>query len=418
MKVLVVGAGFAGATVARELAEAGHTVLVIDRRDHVAGNAFDYVNEHGIRVHRYGPHLWHTSNDDVQEWASRFTEWEPYHHWVLALLKDGITVPLPINHDTVEEVLDIQFEEWLEDHPQWYAERHNDIGGFGARRGAHSAFLETLVTHHDPVTNSRQHVENSVGKELCDLLFAPYTKKMWGLELEELPASVAARIPTNVESGSWHYFPKDKHQYLPKDGYTAMVSRILDHPNITVRLELSRQLLVQPGADIEAWLCARCGIKDRVFDHVFTSEPIDTYFNCELGELPWRSIKMHTFSLPVPTFQGAPVVNFTHDGPHTRVTEWKNLPVHGDNPYWTTLTVEEPCDYKDNDLERYYPVKTSLPDCPHRALYQRYKEKAEALHHVTFIGRCGTYQYLDMWIVIAQSLKIARDWLNLKSVST
>ena len=402
MKILVVGAGFAGATVARVLAEAGHQVLVIDKRNHVAGNAYDYVNEHGIRVHKYGPHLWHTSNDEVQEWASRFTEWVPYRHQVQALLENGSHVPLPINHETIEEIFSSELDVWADRNDQ--IEYDYETGAmFGYKDGAHAAFLETLRVPHPEVTNSRQHVENSVGKKLCDLFFAPYTKKMWGLPLEELPASVAARIPTNVESRSYDYFPKDKHQFLPKNGYTEMVWNILDHHNISVRLDS-----VYEGGTV--WKNGY--VLDEAFDHVFTSQPIDTFFDCKLGELPWRSIKMHTYSVPVPTLLPAPVVNFTHNGPHTRVTEWKNLPAHGTNTSWTTLTVEEPCDYRDNDMERYYPVKTALSDCPHRALYQRYREMAEALPNVTFIGRCGLYVYTDMAPCISSSLATARRFIK------
>lgn len=409
MKILVVGAGFAGATVARTLAEAGHSVLVIDKRNHIGGNAYDYVNEHGIRVHAYGPHLWHTSNDEVQEWASRFTEWVPYRHQVTAKLESGELVPLPINHETIEHVFGNRFDAWADSHG--WIQFDPDTGAMvGYRDGAHAAFLETLVEHHDPVTNSRQHVENSVGKELCDLFFAPYTLKMWGLPLEELPASVAARIPTNVESRSYDYFPKDKHQVLPKDGYTAMFQRILSHPNIQVQLSTARQDLLDPHLNV--YWQKKLGISPLEFDHTFTSEPIDTYFECSLGELPWRSIKMHTYSVPVPSLLPTPVVNFTHSGPYTRVTEWKQLPAHGVSVNWTTITVEEPCDYRDNQLERYYPVKTSQRDCPHRALYDSYVNAAERIADVTFIGRCGTYQYLDMWMVIAQSLKTANDFLK------
>ena len=393
MRILVVGAGFAGATVARELAEAGEKVLVVDKRDHIAGNAYDYVNEHGIRVHKYGPHLWHTSNDEVQTWASRFTDWVEYKHEVEALLPDGTSVPLPINHVTIEQVFGERFDEFA--YVNGLIDYGNDDTSISYKPGAHAKFLETLVEHHPTVTNSRQHVENSVGKELCDLFFAPYTKKMWGLELEELPASVAARIPTNVETRSYLYFPKDKYQFLPKDGYTEMFRRILDHENISVRLNCPR-----PAAQ-----------KTEEFKHVFTSEPIDTYFGCSLGELPWRSVKMNTYSIPLPRALGSSVLNFTHSGPHTRVTEWKNLPAHGDNPHWTTLTVEEPCDYRDNSMERYYPVKTTEKDCPHRALYNRYVDMAENEKGVSFIGRCATFQYLDMWAVIIQSLRTARKFL-------
>lgn len=398
-KALVVGAGFAGAVAARELAEAGWSVKVIDKREHIAGNAFDYVNEHGIRVHKYGPHLWHTSNDEVQAWASRFTEWLPYGHHVKAALDtptgEQLFVPLPINPETIEEVFRYVFVSWCKANNQW----DYSMAVPGPMLGSHAKFLETLVEHHDPVTNSRQHVENSVGKELCDLFFAPYTKKMWGLALEELPASVAARIPTNVESGSDLYFPKDKYQCLPKDGYTAMFERIFDHENIEVELGCSRK-------DLAYWE------PQRKFDVTFTAEPIDEYFDCQLGPLPWRSIKMHVSSVPLPQALPAPVVNFTHDGPHTRVTEWKQLPGHGDNPWYTTLTFEQPCDYVDNHMERYYPVKTSQADCPNRALYNRYADLAEQNPSVIFIGRCGRYVYTDMAPCISSSLAQVRRFLR------
>ena len=410
MKVLVVGAGFAGATVARELAEAGHKVTVIDRRDHIGGNAYDFVNEHGIRVHRYGPHIWHTSNDEVQEWVSRFTQWTPYQHWVRAQLDDEVTVPLPVNHETIEEVFDIEFEDWLENNPQWYS--WGISSDENTRRGAHAAFLETKLTKHDPVTNSRQHVENSVGVELCDLFFAPYTKKMWGLELEQLPASVAARIPTNVESGSYLYFPKDKHQYMPLNGYTAIFESIFDHPNIKVVLNTDRERLLSETLSVYWQSKLGSDFFNGTFDHIFTAEPIDEFFKCDLGPLPWRSIKLHTVSLPLPMALPSPVMNFTHDGPHTRVTEWKKFPAHGHNDFWTTLTFEEPCDYRDNNMERYYPVKTALEVDPNRELYKAYRAKAEALPNVTFIGRCGQYAYLDMHQAISSALHEVRRFLK------
>lgn len=396
-KALVVGAGFAGAVAARTLAEAGGwNVLVIDKRDHIGGNAHDYVNIHGIRVHKYGPHLWHTSNDEVHEWASRFTEWVPYRHHVRAQLADGDTVPLPINPETIETIFADRFDVWADSNDQI---EYDETGAMlGYKRGSHAAFLETIVEHHDPVTNSRQHVENSVGKELCDLFFAPYTKKMWGLGLEDLPASVAARIPTNVQkngSFSYDYFPNDKHQYVPEKGYTAMFENILDHENIKVLINADRS-----------------SFDERNYDHVFTSEPIDVYFDCKLGELPWRSIKMEVLTLPIVNALPSPVLNFTHDGPHTRVTEWKLIPAHGDNPYYTTLTFERPCDYRENDMERYYPVKTSAVECPNIALYRRYRDLAEQLPNVTFIGRCGMYVYQDMHGVISTTLSIVRKFLE------
>ena len=397
-KALVVGAGFAGAVVARELAESGKwDVLVVDKRDHIAGNAFDYVNNHGIRVHKYGPHLWHGNNDLAQEWASRFTEWLPYKHYVHAQLPDGRMVPLPINRATIEIVFAKELHE-----------KYGQVGDIPIEE-----FLASKRSglHPENVSNSREHVEMSVGKELTELFFAPYTKKMWGMDLSELPASVAARIPTKTNYDPY-YFPKDKHQYLPKNGYTKMFERIFDHPNITIVCSVDRRDITSPlswyGAgftqNLQKWF------KLTGFDVTFTSEPIDTYYECDLGELPWRSIKCHTYNVPLPKALSAPVVNFTHDGPHTRVTEWKQLPGHGDNPYWTTLTVEEPCDYKDNNMERYYPVKTSHTIDPNRELYKKYRERAK-LDGIHFIGRCGRYVYTDMMPCVNSTLAQVRRFL-------
>lgn len=394
LKALVVGAGWSGAVAARELAEAGWQVLVIDKRNHIGGNAYDYVNEHGIRIHKYGPHLWHTNNDEVQEWVSRFTEWVPYKHWVHALLPDGRSVPLPINRATIEAV----FEKEL--HELYGQVEEPDIAEFMAR----------LATPVAQPKNSRELVEGAVGKRLTELFFAPYTKKMWGMDLSELPASVASRVPSKLDYDP-HYFPNDKHQYLPKDGYTSIFLRVFSHPSIHTVLSCDREELPQYATPfghrnfrlIRKW-------EDVKFDVVFTSEPIDAFYGCDWGELPWRSIKFHTYSVPVPRAQTAPVVNFTHDGPYTRCTEWKQLPNSYENPYWTTITVEEPCDYRDNGFERYYPVKTAHAIDPNRELYKRYRERAKK-DGIHFMGRCGLYTYIDQHQAISSTLKQVRRFL-------
>lgn len=399
-KALVVGAGWAGAVVARELAEAGWAVLVIDKRNHIAGNAYDYVNEHGIRIHKYGPHLWHGNSDQAQEWASRFTEWVPYKHWVHAQLLSGEMVPLPINRATIETV--------------FKKELHELYGQVGVQDIA--AFMGHQQVDIGHVKNSREHVEASVGKVLTELFFAPYTKKMWGMDLSDLPVSVAARIPTKDDYDPY-YFPKDKHQCLPKEGYTAMFERIFDHKNIHVVLCCEREELPQyaDGSGYVMgingdWTAEQISNWGEPFDVIFTAEPIDAYYNCDLGELPWRSIKCHTYSVPLPKALSAPVVNFTHNGPHTRATEWKQLPNHGDNPYWTTITVEEPCDYRDNAMERYYPVKTSHEVDPNRELYKRYRDRAKT-DGIHFIGRCGLYTYLDMQPCVNSTLTYVKKFL-------
>lgn len=336
MNYLVVGAGFSGAVIARELAEAGHKVWVLESRDHVAGNAYDYNNEYGIRVHKYGPHLFHTSNQVVFDWLSKFTEWVPYKHKVKAQLEDGRFATLPVNRET----------------------------------------------------------KDMVGEEnVLDIFFRPYTKKMWGVELDELNPEIINRVPIRDDDNEL-YFPDDKLQYMPVNGYTKLVENILDHKNITVKLNTKYE------PDFEKNVV--------IFDHVFNSMPIDQYFDFKHGALPYRSIRFETITLPIVRALPTATVNFTHDGPKTRVTEWKNIPNHGDNKYNTTLTFEEPCDYADNNFERYYPVKDR--DGKNRELYEKYKN--EQPENMTFIGRCGLYAYLDMHQAINSALATVRKFLS------
>lgn len=332
-KILVVGAGLSGAVIARELAEQGHQITVIDKRDHVAGNAYDFMNEYGIRVHQYGPHLFHTSNDKVVEWLSRFTEWIPYQHKVKALLADGRHVTLPVNKET------------------------SDI----------------------------------VGKEnVLDIFFRPYTKKMWGVELEELDPTISQRVPIRDDLNEL-YFPNDTFQALPKEGYTQMVKNILAHDNIQVQLNKPYNKAM-----------------NAEYGWVFNSMPIDEYFEFKHGPLPYRSIKFHTTTLPIPSILPTATVNFTHNEPFTRVTEWKLLPGHGQNSAFTTLTTEEPCDYIDNHFERFYPVKDSGGS--NLARYRLYED--EHSENVTFIGRCGLYAYLDMHQAINSALSICKNFVK------
>ena len=336
-KILVVGAGLAGATVARELAENGFSVDVIDKRPHIAGNTFDYVNRYGIRVHKYGPHIFHTNNTKVYNWIKKYSEWIDYRHKVKAILDNGTFVVLPPN-------------------------------------------LET---------------KKILGEEnILDVLFRPYTRKMWGCELEDLNPKIINRIPIRNDKNEY-YFPDDKYQLIPKQGYTTFIKNILDHPliNITLRKEFKKNM-------------------EKNFYKVFNSMPIDEYYNKKFGELPYRSIKFHNFHLPINSLLPVPTVNFTNNSKFTRVTEWKKYPNHGKNNEYTSLTFEEPCDYKDNNYERYYPVKDLKGH--NTKLYKRYKSIKN--EKVEFIGRCGQYVYIDMHQAISSSLATTRKFLkaNLK----
>jgi UDP-galactopyranose mutase len=370
--ILVVGAGLAGATYARELAEAGHRVEVIDRRPHIAGNAFDMVDETGVRRHVYGPHLFHTSSERVMTWLRRFAEFLPYEHrvsaWVPAI---GRAVPIPVNRGTVNAV----------------------FGQSLSTAAEVRAFLARLAVPNEAPRNAAEYLYARIGIELTDLLFRPYSEKMWGLPLEAMAAAVVQRVPIRDDDED-RYFPGDAYQGLPRDGYTEMVRRILDHPaiRVTTGVAFSKDML-------------------RACQVCFSSMAIDEYFDGALGPLPYRSIRFHHRREPRDYRLGETVqVNFTDAGPYTRQDDWSRLPGHIVHPgAEKTVTLEEPCADVENGMERYYPIKTN--DGAPEALYRRYQELARAEPRMQFIGRCGTYRYLDMDQVISQSLQGVRSWL-------
>jgi UDP-galactopyranose mutase len=333
MKILIVGAGFSGAVIAREMAKAGHSVTVIDKRTHIAGNAYDVQNEHGIRFHVYGPHLFHTNNKKVFDYLQEFDEWVPYKHKVKAQLADGRYVTLPVNKETKE----------------------------------------------------------IVGEEnVLDIFFRPYSRKMWKMELEEMSPDIIKRVPMRDDLNEY-YFPNDEFQAMPKNGFTHVIGKILEHENIEVKLN-----------------CAFEYHMEMDYDHIFNGMPIDEYYGFKHGELPYRSIKFHHTHIPAPKVLPTTVVNFTHDGKFTRITEWKQIPCHGKNDEMTTLTYEEPCDYKENNDERYYPVKDVNGNTIE--LFNKYHSIENP--KTTFIGRLGLYVYFDMHQCISSSLATADNFLK------
>jgi UDP-galactopyranose mutase len=374
--VLIVGAGFAGAVHARCLADAGFHVHVIDRRDHIGGNAFDYIDANGIRVHKYGPHIFHTRNRRIVEWLRRFTALSPYSHRVRVLLPDGAMAPLPINLDTVNIVFGTRFTT-------------------GAEVAAHLAAV-SIADPNPP--NAAAWLNSRIGQVLTDLLFRPYTRTMWGMELEDMAPSVVQRVPIRLDRTDG-YFQPDDLQMMPRDGYTRLFENMLDHPRIRVSLNEPFQREMARG-----------------FEACFTSMAIDEYFNFVFGPLPYRSIRFHTRTEPRSPARGWAVTNFTDGGLFTRETRWSEFPRHApDAAVSETVTVEEPCDFKDNGWERYYPVRTA--DETHQATYQRYVALASRDSKLHFIGRCGTYRYLDMDQVINQSLRAATAWSRARGLT-
>ncbi|HEX6119455.1 MAG TPA: UDP-galactopyranose mutase, partial [Dongiaceae bacterium] len=314
----------------------------------------------------------HTSNRRVVAWIRRFAKFLPYEHRVGAFVPAiGQCVPLPVNRTTINAV----------------------FGKSLATPEAARAFLARMAVPCAAPRNAAEYLNSRIGRELTDLLFRPYTRKMWALDLEDMAASVVQRLPIRHDDED-RYFPGDSFQGLPKGGYTAMVRRILDHPNIRV----------STGTEF-----AQSMLRDDVV--CFNSMAIDEYFGYALGPLPYRSIRFHHRAEPPSYLLGNTAqVNFTDAGPFTRENDWSRLPGHAVRVSGAkTITSEEPCADVDNGMERYYPVKTS--DGAPEALYRRYLALARREPKVRFIGRCGTYRYLDMDQVINQSLQGAHAWL-------
>ena len=356
---LVVGCGFAGAVLAERIAAgSGRRVLVIDRRPHVAGNAFDHPDAAGILVHRYGPHIFHTNSADVFAYLSRFTRWRSYEHRVLADVA-GRHLPIPINRTTL-----------------------NGLYGLDLRDdAAAAAFLADRAEAVAKVRTSEDVVVAAVGRHLYETFFQGYTRKQWGLDPSELDRSVTARVPTRTGTDD-RYF-SDTFQAMPEAGYTAMFEALLDHPNITVELGLDY-------ADVKDELAV---------SHTVFTGPIDAFFEHRFGPLPYRSLAFLHETHDKEWFQQVGVVNYpSPDVPWTRITEYKHLT--GQQNARTSITREIP----QAEGDPYYPI----PRPENQAIYKRYEALAQARPDVSFVGRLATYRYYNMDQVVGQALATYR----------
>ncbi|QXI18293.1 UDP-galactopyranose mutase [Pseudomonas hamedanensis] len=356
---LIVGAGFAGSVIAERLAEGlGRQVLLIDRRNHIAGNAYDHYDAAGLLVHRYGPHIFHTNAQRIVDYLSRFTQWRPYEHRVLAKV-DGQLLPIPINLATLNALYGLSMTSAQAE--QFLAERAEPVA--------------TIRTSEDVVVNQ-------IGRELYEKFFRGYTRKQWGLDPSALDKSVTSRVPTRTNEDD-RYFT-DTFQIMPRDGYTRMFERMIDHPRIDLLLSTDFKQV-------------RHAVK---FRHVIYCGPIDEYFDFQLGRLPYRSLRFEHQTLEQERYQPVAVVNFPDpEVPYTRITEYKHLT--GQTHPRTSISYEFPCD----DGDPYYPV----PRPENAELYKRYRALAEQTPNVTFLGRLGTYKYYNMDQVVGQALALYRD---------
>jgi UDP-galactopyranose mutase len=352
---LIVGAGFAGATIAERLAsQAGKKVLICDKRPHIGGNAYDRYDEAGILIHQYGPHIFHTNSRDVFDYLSQFTEWRPYQHRVLASVY-GQLVPLPINLDTVNRLYGTNYSsEELE------------------------KFFKSVAEPVSQVRTSEDVIVGRVGRELYEKFFRNYTRKQWALDPSELDASVTARVPVRTNRDD-RYFT-DTYQAMPLHGYTRMFERMLGHPNIKILLNADYR-------EVETAIPHK---------QVIFTGPVDEFFNFRYGTLPYRSLQFKFETTNTPVAQPGAVINYPNENPYTRVTEFKYLT--GQEHPKTTVVYE----YPQSSGDPYYPV----PRPENAALYKKYQALAEATKGVHFIGRLGTYRYYNMDQVVAQALTL------------
>jgi UDP-galactopyranose mutase len=359
VRIAVVGAGFSGAVVARELAEAGHQIEVFESRDHVAGNCHTLRHDTGVMVHVYGPHIFHTQHERVWNYVQRFGTFKPYRHRVRAMVGEK-PFQMPMNLGLINSFFGRQFS------PQ-------EAEAFVA--------AQADTTINDPKSFEEQGLR-LMGRELYEAFFAGYTRKQWGVDPKELPASILARLPLRfTDDDSYFSHP---YQGIPEHGYTAIVEAMLDHPNISVQLGVR---------------LPRTRLRD--YDHAFWSGPIDAYFDFEHGRLAYRTLDFEP-EVVDGDFQGCPVVNYCDaDVPYTRITEHKHFAPWEQHD--RSVIYREYSRSCEDDDTPYYPVRL----VEEKAQLLQYVQLARAEQGVTFLGRLGTYRYLDMDVTIHEALQVA-----------
>jgi len=352
---LIVGAGYAGSVLAERLARgSGKHILLVDRRPHIAGNAYDHFDDAGILVHKYGPHIFHTNCKEVFDYLSRFSDWRQYQHKVLASV-DGQLVPIPINLDTI-----------------------NKLYGLNLTFFQMEEFLTSRAEKVERVRTSEDVVVSKVGRELYEKFFRGYTRKQWGLDPSELDAQVTARVPTRTNRDD-RYFT-DTFQAMPKHGFTRMFANMLDHPNIRIMLNTDYR-----------------EVKEMIpYRELIYTGPVDEFFDYRFGKLPYRCLEFKHETHNMPIFQPVAVVNYPNDYAFTRVTEFKHLT--GQEHCKTSIVYEFP----QAEGDPYYPI----PRAENAELYKKYQALADATEGVHFVGRLATYRYYNMDQVVAQALTV------------
>ena len=371
---IIAGAGFTGATVAERIAtQLGQRVLVVDRRSHIGGNAYDQYDVAGVLSHAYGPHIFHTNSDRVWAYLQQFSDWTPYFHRVRAII-DGREAPIPFNLDTIEAVF-----------PAGLAGKYIDALLAQYRFGERVPILK-LMERSEPLLRD-------LGAYVYEKVFRNYTQKQWGFGPEELSPAVTARVPILVSRDD-RYF-QDRYQAMPTRGYTPLIANMLRHEKISLMLQTSFE-------DVRnAFPNAR----------VLYTGPIDEYFGCKFGRLPYRSLDLRWRTLDKERAQSTPVINYPEEFAFTRITEMKQLT--GQVSPKTSLVAEHPCAYEPGRNEPYYPI----PREETRALYALYEDEARRTEGVIFAGRLGSYQYLNMDQAVGAALAVFEKKIRMDGAS-
>ncbi len=351
----IVGAGYAGSVLAERLArDAGKKVLLVDRRPHIAGNAYDHLDASGILVHKYGPHIFHTNSAEIFSYLSQFTQWRKFEHRVRAQV-DGKLLPIPINLDTVNQLYGL----------------HLDSAGL-------EKFFAAVAEKVEHIRTSEDVVVSNVGRDLYEKFFRGYTRKQWGLDPSELSSQVTARIPVRTNRDD-RYF-SDAYQWMPRHGFTHLFENMLDHDNITIELSTDYR-----------------DIKDSVpYREMIYTGPIDEYFDFRYGQLPYRSLEFRHETHNQEVFQSAPVINYPNEHEYTRVTEFKYLT--GQKHAKTSIVYEYPRDEGDP----YYPI----PRPQNAELNIKYQALVNNTPGLYFVGRLASYKYYNMDQVVGQALTL------------
>ena len=372
--IIVAGAGIAGSVLARQMADHGKKVLILEQKNHIGGNCYDAEDEHGVLIHPYGPHIFHTNNEKVYEYLSRFTKWRMFRHEVVANIH-GTFMPVPFNLVTLRQAFSEEDAERIQ------------------KKLLQDYKMETKVPILDLMNNDDEDLQR-LGKYVYDNVYVYYTMKQWGKKPEEIDPSVTARVPVRISYDPGYF--SDKYQGLPRDGFTPMFEKMLEHENIDLQLSTSAKDVLEVKKGIVYY-------KEQPFDGdvVFTG-PIDEFFNCKYGRLPYRTLKFKFEYYDQPDFQGHSVVNYTVDEEFTRITEYKYLT--GQQCKGTTISKEYPFAYTGKEGEiPYYAIAND----ENHALYKKYHAEAEKIQNFYLLGRLAEYKYYNIDVMVEKALELS-----------